>query len=134
MKIRDIINEGYKGFHGKMKEFGSTRGSVDEAIPGARIEPQIRNTDTYMQMRYGIALAAAAAQRDGSNDNFEQESPWAENIGMIAYTDADTDQIKAADKIMGVSSVEISKRGSQERTDINTVSPVASTKWKTSNQ
>jgi hypothetical protein len=131
MKINDIIYEAYTGFKGHLKDFGSVkRGRPDEAIPGAVIEPEIRNTDTYMQMRYGMALAAAAAQRDGTDDGFEQESVWAENIGMVGYSDAELDQIKAADKLMGVKSVEVTARGSQERTDVNKTSPVANTSWR----
>lgn len=128
MKINDIINEAYSGYvGGRGKDYGSVKtGGVDESIPNAMIEPQLRNTDTYMQMRYGIALAAAAAQ--GEKD-FEQESVWAENIGLVGYTDAEVAQIKAADKMMGVNSINISSKGSQERTDTNTKSAVASG-WK----
>jgi len=124
MKINDIINEGaYHGYVGRLKDYGKVKfGTVDQAIPSAIIEPQIRNTDTYMQMRYGIALAAAAAQSD---PGWEQESVWAENLAMIGYTQAEVDQIKAADKLMGVKGVQISSKGSQERTDVNTTSPVA---------
>lgn len=127
MKIRDIISEAYNGFHGHLKDFGKVKGKVDQAIPNAVIEPEIRNTDTYMQMRYGIALAAAAAAQDNT---FEQESPWAENIGMVAYTDKELDQIKHADKIMGVKSINLTDSGSQEQPDIGSVSPVASQSWR----
>jgi hypothetical protein len=128
MKINDIINEAsYHGYVGRLKDFGAVKhGAVDEAIPSAIIEPQIRNTDTYMQMRYGLALAAAAAQKD---PDWEQESVWAENLAMIGYTQAEVDQIKAADKLMGVKSVQVSHKGSQERKDVNLKSPVASG-WK----
>lgn len=124
MKINDIINEGaYHGYVGRTKEYGKVKhGAVDEAIPNAMIEPELRNTDTYMQMRYGMALAAAAAQ---AGDDFEQETLWAENIGLVGYTDAEVAQIKAADKLMGVTSVNITSKGSQERSDVNTTSPVA---------
>ena len=133
MKINDIITEGvYHGYVGRVKDFGTVkRGAVDEAIPSAIIEPRIRNTDTYMQMRYGIALAAAAAQKDA---DWEQESVWAENLAMIGYTDADVEIIKAADKLMGVKGVQVSHKGSQERTDVNLKSPVADTSWKNSNK
>ena len=130
MKIGDIIKESaYHGHIGRRsKDYGIVKsGGVDEAIPSAIIEPQIRNTDTYMQMRYGIALAAAAAQQD---PNWSQESIWAENLAMIGYTDAEINQIQAADKLMGVKGVKISHKGSQEHTDVNTTSPVADTSWK----
>lgn len=127
MKIKDIIAESYKGFTGHLKDFGSVkRSELDQSMPNVMIEPQLRNTDTYMQMRYGIALAAAAA---AGEDGFEQESAWAENIGMVGYTDAEVDQIKAADKMMGVKSIQLTTKGSQERTDTGTKSAVASG-WK----
>lgn len=129
MKIRDIITEQYKGWSGRAKNYGSVKTSVDPAIPNAVIEPELRNTDTYLQMRYGMALAAAAAAQD---ESFEQESAWAENIGMVAYSDKELDQIKAADKLMGVKSVALTKSGSHERQDVSTKSPVASTAWRKS--
>lgn len=129
MKIREIVNEQYHGFIGhRTKEFGKVkRGQVDMAIPNARIEPELRNTDTYMQMRYGMALAAAASAH---GQEFEQESAWAENIGLVGYTDAEVELIKAADKLMGVKSIELSGKKSHERSDVGTTSPVANTSWR----
>jgi len=94
------------------------------AIPHAAVNKQIRNTDTYMQYRYGVALAAAAAQE--GQDEFEQESAWAENVGLVGYTDEEMDQIKAADKLMGVSSDVITDgSGSHEQDDVNTRSAIS---------
>ena len=127
MKINDIISESYSGFTGRLKDFGTVkRGDIDQSLPSVMIEPQLRNTDTYMQMRYGIALAAAAARK---GEDFEQESAWSENIGMVGYTDAEVEQIKAADALMGVKSINLTTKGSQERTDTGTKSAVASG-WK----
>ena len=125
MKIDDIVNEAYSGFTGRIKDFGTVKKGIDQSIPNARIEPEVRNTDTYMQMRYGIALAAAAAHGD---DNFEQESAWAENLGMVGYSDADVEIMDAADKLMGVKSIKLSGK-SKERDDTGTTSAVASG-WK----
>lgn len=132
MKIKEIVSEAYRGYVGHhSKEYGTVRkGEVDPAIPGARIEPQLRNTDTYMQMRYGVALAAAAA--NVPENEWEQESVWAENISMLGYTQEEISRIEAADKLMGVKSVEISRKGSQERSDVHTASPVASSSWRKS--
>ena len=130
MKIKDIITETYKGFKGTTGKYsGSVKGDVDQSIPNAVIEPELRNTDTYMQMRYGMALAAAAAAQ---GDAFEQESPWAENIGMVAYTAKELEQIKAADNLMGVKSVTLTDPGSQEKPDVGRTSPVANTSWRKS--
>jgi hypothetical protein len=126
MKVFDLIAEGYHGFTGHMKEFGKVRREIDQSIPNARIEPQLRNTDTYLQMRYGMALAAASASQD---ESFEQESAWAENLGILAYSDEEIKIIQAADKLMGVKSVALSKK-SKERDDIGSTSPVADTSWR----
>jgi len=127
MKISDIIAESYKGFTGHGKDYGTVkRSDIDQSLPSVMIEPQLRNTDTYMQMRYGIALAAAAARK---GEDFEQESAWSENIGMVGYTDAEVEQIKIADEMMGVKSINLTTKGSQERTDTGTKSAVASG-WK----
>jgi hypothetical protein len=128
MKVFDLIAEGYHGFAGHLKDFGKVKRGVDQSIPNARIEPQLRNTDTYMQGRYGIALAAAAASQ---GESFEQESAWAENLGMLAYSDEEIKIIQAADKLMGVKSVALSKK-SKERDDIGSISPVADTSWRRS--
>jgi len=125
MKIKDIVSESYKGYSGRIKDFGSVKHGIDQSIPNARIEPEVRNTDTYMQMRYGIALAAAAAHGD---DDFEQESAWAENLGMVGYSDADIEIMDAADKLMGVTRIKLSGK-SKERDDTGTTSAVASG-WK----
>ncbi len=127
MKVKDIVSEAYKGYRGHLKDFGTTRGEVDPALPNSFIEPEVRNTDAYMQGRYGQALAAAAAMQDG--DKFEQESAWAENFGMVAYSDQEIDIIKQADKLMGVKSIKLSDK-SREKEDVGTKSPVASTSWR----
>lgn len=126
MRIKDIVSESYKGYGGgHMKDFGTVKRGIDQSIPNARIEPEVRNTDTYMQLRYGIALAAAASY---SADDFEQESAWAENLGMVGYSDADVEIMDAADKLMGVKSIKLSGK-SKERDDTGTTSAVASG-WK----
>lgn len=127
MKVKDIVSEAYKGFSGRLKDFGSTKGELDPALPNAFIEPEVRNTDTYMQGRYGQALAAAAAMQGGGK--FEQESTWAENFGMIAYSDEEIEIIKQADKLMGVKSIALSGK-SKEKDDIGSKSPVADNSWR----
>lgn len=94
------------------------------AIPHAIVNTQLRNTDTYMQYRYGLALAAAAAHEN--NSEFEQESAWSENVGLVAYTDQELELIKNADKLMGVKSDEMTDgSGSHEQDDVNTRSAIS---------
>lgn len=127
MKIREIVSETYRGGRGHLKDYGSTRGEIDPSLPNARIEPRLRNTDTYMQMRYGVAVAAASAAQGG--DVFQQETTWSENLGTMAYTDAEVAILDAADKLMGVSSVKLTGK-SKEKSGIGSKSPVLKTNWK----
>ena len=102
----------------------SLRKDQATAIPHAMVNTQIRNTDTYMQYRYGVALAAAAAQE--GPDEFDQESAWSENIGLVGYTDREVELIRAADKLMGVTSDELTDgSGSHEVDDVNTKSAIS---------
>lgn len=110
-------------------EFGKSRpleADPAAALPNPRVITQLRNTDFYMQYRYGVALAAAAANRGPDTDpDFEQESAWGENIGMVGYTDQEVEQIKDADKLMDVQSQDIGNGGSQEMSDVNTKSAIS---------
>ena len=137
MKITDIIAvpvlEGYTGFAGNGKAYGTvSRAVVSKSLPNPIIEPELRNTDAYMQYRYSIALAAAAAHQ--GEQEFSQETAWAENIGLVGYVAQDLEQIKAADKRMGVSSVKLSDGGSREEDDVNNTSPVADNSWRKASQ
>jgi len=94
------------------------------AIPHAMVNTQLRNTDTYMQYRYGVALAAAAAHED--SNEFEQESAWSENVGLVGYTDEEVELIRAADKLMGVTTDEMTDgSGSHEMDDVNAKSAIS---------
>jgi hypothetical protein len=97
---------------------------LNNPSPGVWVQRQLRNTDPYMQYRYGLALAAARATEAGHVD-FKQESAWAENIGIVTYTAEDEKTIKLADKIMGVSGDQIASQNSKEAPGANTASPVA---------
>lgn len=127
MKIQEIVAEAYHGGRGHLKDYGSTRGEIDPALPNARIEPKLRNTDTYMQMRYGVAVAAASAAQNG--DVFQQETTWSENLGTMAYTDAEVAILDAADKLMGITSVKLTDK-SKEKPGVGSTSPVLKTDWK----
>jgi hypothetical protein len=100
--------------------------SVNATLPGVYVIPQLRNTDTYMQYRYGLALAGARAKAEHDID-FEQESAWAENFAIVTYTPEDEETIRLADAMMGVTATRIASQPSTE-TDVDTKSPVAARK------
>ncbi len=127
MRLLELLNEDDgQSQHKSQKNYGTARplsGEVSAAIPNARVIDQLRNTDVYMQYRYSVALAAAAA--DQSAEDFAQESAWSENVGLVGYTDVDVETIARADKLMGVTGKNISDSGSYERTDVNTRSAIS---------
>ena len=113
MKIREILSE-------------SLTDDARYSLPGAFVLPGLQNSDAYKQYRYGLALASAAAEREGHDkEPFERASPWAENLAVIGYTSHEEEIIRLAAKMMGVDVKEIAPAQSQECPDVNKASPVA---------
>jgi hypothetical protein len=119
MRFREFLPE--TKLHGT---FGKVDPNVSNPLPGAFVQRSLRNTDPYMQYRYGIALAGSRAAAAGDVE-FKQESIWAENLGIIAYSAEDEETIKLADKMMGVTGTRIANRVSKEAPGAHTLSPVA---------
>jgi hypothetical protein len=125
MRAKEFINEAWAGKgHGNPKK---VRDRASDALPGVYAQRQLRNTDTYMQYRMGLALAAARADDNGDIE-FSQESAWAENFITAMYTDADKETIMLASKLMGVTPTEITDSKSREPKTTQAVSPVAKPK------
>jgi hypothetical protein len=124
MRAKEFINEATQKNHGKASK---VRDRADATLPGVFVQRQLRNTDTYMQMRYGMALAAARAEKAG-DIKFHQETAWAENFinGMFAPEDEET--IMLASKLMGVTPTRITDNASREPDTTNRQSPVSSPK------
>jgi hypothetical protein len=89
------------------------------------VQRQLRNTDPYMQYRYGLALAAARGIQAGQT-TWEQESAWAENFAVVGYAKEDQDLIDMADRLMGVKATKLSDSSSTETAETNKTSPVKS--------
>ena len=125
MRAKEFINENWTGKeHGKP---GKVSRQDSAELPGAFVQRQLRNTDTYMQYRYGIAVAAARAHAEG-HINFEQESAWAENLAQVMYVPEDEETIKLASKLMGVTPSRITDNASKEGKHTSIQSPVAKIK------
>jgi hypothetical protein len=123
MRAKEFLPEGAKS-HGK---FISLDSDSDATLPGVWVQRQLRNTDPYMQYRYGVAVAAARAEQAG-NVEFEQESPWAENLTIVGFSPEDGEVIKMADKLMGVKATQIADQASREESGVMTQSPVSKRK------
>jgi hypothetical protein len=122
MKIREILQETQKsqGQHDNLED------QVAAALPGVYVQRQLRNTDPYLQYRYGIAVAAARAIANGELDkhSYEQESAFAENLTQVVYTDQDKETIQLASRLMGVTPTAIDNTPSSESKSVNSLSPV----------
>ena len=125
MRAIEFINEAWSGkSHGKPKK---VRDRASDALPGVYVQRQLRNTDTYMQYRMGLALAAARADAAGLV-KFNQESSWAENFVNVMWADEDEETIMLASKLMGVTPSAITDKKSREPKSTETSSPVAKLK------
>jgi hypothetical protein len=125
MRAKEFINEAWHGkSHGKPKK---VRDRASETLPGVYVQRQLRNTDTYMQYRMGLALAAARADAAG-DIKFNQESSWAENFINVMWTPEDEETIRLASKLMGVTPSRITDNVSREPKGTSSASPVAKPK------
>ena len=125
MRAKEFINENWKA-----KGYGTpkkVRDRAAEPLPGVYVQRQLRNTDTYMQYRMGLALAAARADQAG-DIKFGQESSWAENFINVMWTPEDEETIMLAAKLMGVEPTAITDNKSREPKTTMSVSPVAKPK------
>jgi hypothetical protein len=121
MRAKEFIAE--VKLHGT---FGTVEKNVSDSLPGTFVQRDLRNTDPYMQYRYGLALASARANKEHEVE-FEQESAWAENLAVVTYAKEDEETIRLADAMMGVDATRIASQNSTE-TDVNAVSPVPARK------
>lgn len=125
MRAKEFINEAkWTKLHGTPGKIGA---AASDTLPGAFVQHELRNTDPYMQYRMGVAVAAARAHKE-NHIEFEQESPWAENLTQIMFAPEDEETIRLASKLMGVTPTKIADNKSHEASDTANVSPVAQPK------
>jgi len=124
MRAKEFINEASQKNQGKASK---VRDRADATLPGVFVQRQLRNTDTYMQMRYGMALAAARAEKAG-DVKFNQETAWAENFINGMFVPEDEETIMLASKLMGVIPTRITDNKSREPDSTQSISPVAKPK------
>lgn len=110
MKINEIITE------------DRLRKDSRYALPNMRVHPQLDNSSPYMSYRFGIALAGAPTQ------STDKKGPSGQKLLTIGYTEADDDIVQAAEKMMGIKSIEMTSKQSKEVPLVNKKSPVAAKK------
>lgn len=128
MRASEFINESFKAkTHGTSDQVAK---SSADPLPGVYVQQQLRNTDPYMQYRYGMAVAAARAVKNGDlpKSSYDVESPFAENLTQVMYAPEDEETIKLASKLMGVTPTKITDTASHEPRDTSSASPVAKSK------
>jgi hypothetical protein len=77
----------------RAKEFitettGSILPDVQRTLPATWVIPDLKNSDFYMQYRFGVALAGAKGKEQRKKDNvpeYSKESPWGENEVIVSY-------------------------------------------------
>jgi hypothetical protein len=116
----EFITETDARVHGR---WGKLAPDVKGALPGMWVQRQLRNTDPYMQYRYGLALAAARGVQAGETE-FKQESAWAENFAVVGYAKEDQELVDIADRLMGVKATKLADYSSEETVATNIQSPV----------
>lgn len=107
MKITEIITEG-----------GFRKGAV-AATPDMKTWPELDNNNSpYGAYRFGVALA-------GSPEFVtDQRGPIGGRFTTIGYSEADDEKLRAAAKMMGVTSEQETAKGSKETDTVNKQSPV----------
>lgn len=99
------------------------RKSAKASISGLRKNPSLdNNNNPYLAYRMGIAMAGSP------EETMYQKGPLGSSFVTTDYTDADTEIRRGAEKIMGVSSQEVTGKGSAETDTVNNQSIVAKQK------
>jgi len=127
MRAKEFITE----FRAKASgEVGPIADSVSDALPGVFVQHSLRNTDPYMQYRYGLAVAAARAIKNGDlqRDQYNDETAWSENLTQVMFAQEDEETIRLASELFGVSPTQIANTKSSESPSTNKTSPVAKPK------
>lgn len=112
----------YEGKH------GSIQADVAAALPATYAIPELKNSDAYMQYRFGVAMAGAKGakrrQKDGVEE-FSKETLWGENA-IVSSIDPDIGiYIDDALNQLGIKGKRlISTVKSEEAADVGSKSPV----------
>ena len=131
MRAKEFVRENFKA-----KASGESAPlpmDIDDSLPGVYVQHELRNTDPYMQYRYGMAVAAARAIKNGELDReqYNDETPFSENLTQVMFAPEDEETIKLASDLFGVRPTQIANTKSQETAEVYTKSPVLK---KTKNQ
>jgi hypothetical protein len=132
MKIREIINEDDGGSadsgEGNPGTGGKTSGKREPMEPNhkAAIKDMVRFPEMpsyyYNMYRFGVHMAGSPGDQP-----MKALSPNANELTVLAYSDADADIVNKTKKELGLKGKTMTSKDSKEH-DVNVVSPVAKRK------
>ena len=123
MRFNEFINE---------NSSGSLSNGVGEAMPATYAMTGLTNQDPYLQYRFGLALAAARAKKEGTIP-YEEESKFGENLVVVARSKEEEETLAMALALFGKDNASrlISTSKSEEAKDVYTKSPIQAAAKKT---
>jgi len=115
---------------------GSILPDVERTLPAAWVIDKLKNSDFYMQYRFGVSLAGAKGAEQRKKDNvpkFATETPWGENQVVVSFAGKDPLQHYLDDALreMGLKPSDaklVTTPHSEEPTDTVIKSPLSSFK------
>lgn len=116
MRAKEFINEDH--YIGRLED------GIRHTLPRTYVLPNLPNQDPYLQYRFGLSLAASGAGAKKPTP----ETPWGENMAVLAYTSGDQEIIQNALAGSHEAAVQISTDKSEENPDTNIKSPVPAKK------
>ena len=78
MRAREFITE----------DIGSIQPAVERTLPAAWVIDKLKNSDFYMQYRFGVAFAGAKGKAQREKDGvpeYNRETTWGENEVVVSY-------------------------------------------------
>lgn len=116
MRAKEFISE--QNYIGKLED------GIRHTLPRTYVLPNLPNQDPYLQYRFGLSLAASGPGARKPTP----ETPWGENMAVLAYSSGEEAILKNALSGSHESSVQISTDRSEENPTTYKTSPVAAKK------
>ena len=108
-----------------IKEDAALLTDVADALPTTYVMPELKNQDPYLQYRFGLAIAAARAQKAGEVE-YHDESEYGENMIVLARSPEEEETLDLALALYGKDNAKrlITTSKSEESSDTYTQSPM----------
>ena len=96
---------------------------VADALPTTFVMPELKNQDPYLQYRFGVAMAAANANKELGVE-YKAQDAFGEQMVVVARVPEEEEIVQLALKLIGKSNSSrvISTKASEETSDVNKTS------------